>query len=252
MILLDATNKFSTPNVLPFRDLNWMGRLIRKDGTSEEVDLMPKKASNDYITMMYAIDASGKITGKLRRQRTDHNAMSFRSEVENIKEEEYLEKLENENEKIEIADYSRTNEKDVQLPIIETCSFTGTNLCEFIGEKMYINPLLFFTKEHNPFKQEKREYPIDYGFPFLDKYSIIIDIPEGYVVETLPKSTQLDMEDNIGSFKFISNASGNKIQLSISHQINTPIVSSEYYSMLKGYYQGMIAKETEKIVLKKV
>jgi hypothetical protein len=252
MILLDATNKFSTPNVLPFRDLNWYGRLIRKDGTSEEVDLMPTKASNDYITMVYAIDVTGKITGKLRRQRTDHNAMSFRSEIENIKEEDYLEKLENENEKIEIADYSRTNEKDVQKPIIEACSFTGTNLCEIIGEKMYINPLLFFTGEQNPFKQETREYPIDYGFPFLDKYSINIDIPEGYVVETLPKSTQLNMENDLGSFKFISNASGNKIQLSITRQINTPIVSSEYYSMLKDYYQGMIAKQTEKIVLKKV
>ena len=42
-ILLDASDKFSTPNVLPFRALNWYGRLIRKDGTSEEVDLMPKK-----------------------------------------------------------------------------------------------------------------------------------------------------------------------------------------------------------------
>jgi hypothetical protein len=252
LILLDATSKFSTPNVLPFRDLNWLGRLIRKDGTSQEVDLMPKKASNDNVTMNYTIDASGKITGKLRRQRTDHNAMVFRSEIENIKEEDYLEKLENENEKIEIADYSRTNEKEVQLPIIETCSFSGTNLCELIGEKIYINPLLFFTKEQNLFKQEAREYPVDYGFPFADKYIINIDIPEGYMVETLPKSSQLNMEDDLGSFKFISNASGNRIQLSISHQINTPIVSSEYYSMLKEYYQGMIAKETEKIVLKKV
>jgi hypothetical protein len=252
LILLDATSKFSTPNVLPFRDLNWMGRLIRKDGTSEEVDLMPTKASNDYVTMMYAIDATGKISGKLRRQRTDHNAMSFRSEIENTKEDDYLEKLENENEKIEISDYSRTNEKDVQLPIIETCSFSGTNLCELIGEKIYINPLLFFTKEYNPFKQEKREYPIDYVFPFLDNYIVNIDIPEGYVVETLPKSAQFNMEDNLGSFKFMAITGGNKIQLTISHQINTPIVSSEYYPMLKEYYQGMIAKETEKIVLKKV
>jgi hypothetical protein len=252
LILLDATSKFSTPNVLPFRDLNWKGRLIRKDGTSEEVDLMPKQASNDYVMMSYAIDATGKITGKLRRQRTNHNAMSFRSEIENTKEEDYLEKFENENEKIEIGDYSRTNEKDIQLPIMETCSFTGTNLCEFIGEKMYINPLLFFTKEHNPFKQEIREYPVDFGYPFLDKYSINIDIPEGYMIETLPKSAQMNMEDNLGSFNFISNASENKIQLSITHQINTPIVSSEYYSMLKDYYQGMIAKQTEKIVLKKV
>jgi hypothetical protein len=39
-------DKFSTPNVLPFRALNWMGRLIRKDGTSDVVDLMPKVNSN--------------------------------------------------------------------------------------------------------------------------------------------------------------------------------------------------------------
>lgn len=252
LILLDATSKFSTPNVLPFRDLNWLGRLIRKDGTSEEVDLMPKIASNDNIFMNYTIDVSGKVTGKLRRQRTDHNAMSFRAEIENTKEDEYLEKLENENEKIEITDYSRTNEKDVQLPIIESCSFTGTNLCEFIGEKIYINPLLFFTKENNPFKQETREYPVDFGFPFLDKYTINIDIPEGYMVETLPKSSKLKMEDNLGNYQFIVNASENRIQLFITHEINTPIVSSEYYPMLKEYYQGMIAKETEKIVLKKV
>ena len=252
LILLDATSKFSTPNVLPFRDLNWFGRLIRKDGTSEEVDLMSAKASSDFVTLVYATDEAGKITGKYRRQRTDHNAMNFRSEVENTKEEEYLEKLENKNGKIEISDYSRTNEKNIQLPILETCSFTGANLCEFIGEKMYINPMLFFTKEQNPFKQEIREYPVDYGFPFIDKYNISIEIPEGYVIETIPKSAQIDMAESLGSFKFISNVTGNKIQLSVSHQINSSIVSSEYYSMLKEYYQGMIAKETEKIVLKKV
>jgi hypothetical protein len=173
--------------------------------------------------------------------------MSFRSKIENIKEEDYLEKLENENSKIEIADYSRTNEKDIKLPVMETCSFSGTNLCELIGEKIYINPLLFFTKEQNPFKQEEREYPIDYGYPFVEKYNINIDIPEGYMVESLPKSAQLTMENDIGGFKFISNTTGTKIQLAISHQINTPIVSSEYYTMLKDYYQGMIAKETEKL-----
>jgi hypothetical protein len=252
LILLDATSKYSNPNVLPFRDLNWSGRLIRKDGSSENVDLMPKMASTDNVTMMYTVDAAGKIAGKLRRQRTDQNAMFFRSEIENTKEEEYLEKLENENQKIEIADYSRTNEKDIKQPITETYSFTGTNLCDIIGEKIYINPQLFFTQVHNPFKQETREYPIDYGFPFVEKYNISIDIPDGYMVETLPKSTQLNMEENIGGFKFIVNSSGNKIQLMITNQINTPIISSEYYSMLKDYYQGIITKGTEKIILKKV
>ncbi|MFV8327664.1 DUF3857 domain-containing protein [Flavobacterium sp. ZS1P14] len=252
LVLLDASDKFSTPNVLPFRALNWEGRLIRKDGTSEEVDLMPKTASNNTVIMNYSVDANGQVLGKLRRQSTDHNAMVFRENVGNIKEDAYLEKLENEYEKIEIKEYSRTNEMDLLLPVMETFSFSGSNLCERIGGKIYVNPMLFFTEEQNPFKQEKREYPVDYGFPFLDKYSINIEIPDGYKVETLPASTVLNMENNLGSFKFVTNLLENRVQLVITHQINTPIISSENYSMLKEYYQGMVAKENEKIILTKI
>jgi hypothetical protein len=60
------------------------------------------------------------------------------------------------------------------------------------------------------------------------------------------------MEENLGSFKFMSNLVGNTIQLAITHQINAAIISAQYYSMLKEYYQGMILKESEKIVLKKI
>lgn len=251
-ILLDASDKFATPNVLPFRALNWLGRLIRKDGSSEEVDLMPKKASNDIVFINYSIDPEGKVTGKTRRQFTDYNAMITRENIFSLKEEEYLEKLENENNKIEISDYSKTNEKDLLLPITESYSFAGNNLCEVIGGKIYVSPMLFFTNEKNPFKQEVREYPVDFGYPFLDKYNIIIRIPEGFAVETLPKPAIINMEDNLGSFKFNIASDGSTLQLNIQHQINEAIVSTDQYEMLKEYYKGMIAKETEKIVLKRI
>ncbi|QDW19058.1 transglutaminase domain-containing protein [Flavobacterium sp. KBS0721] len=251
-VLLDASDKFSTPNVLPFRALNWSGRLIRKDGTSEEVDLMPKKSSNDVVYMNYSIDAEGKITGKTRRQCTDYNAMITRDNINGVKEDEYLEKLENRNNKIEISDYSRTNEKDLLLPIIESYSFTGNNLCEVIGGKIYISPMLFLTNEKNPFKQDLREYPVDFGFPFTDKYNITLQIPEGFTAEVLPAPVVMNMEDNLGSFKFNIAPAGNALQINIQHQINEAIVSTEKYEMLKEYYKGMIAKETEKIVLKRI
>ncbi|TDX09001.1 DUF3857 domain-containing protein [Flavobacterium sp. S87F.05.LMB.W.Kidney.N] len=251
-ILLDATDKYSTPNVLPFRTLNWMGRLIRKDGSSEEIDLMPKKASNDIVFMNYDIDAEGHVKGKTRRQCSDYNAMITRENFEKLKEEEYLEKLENNSGKIEISEYSRTNEKDLLAPAIETYSFTGNNLCELIGGKIYVNPMLFFAKDKNPFKQDVREYPVDFGYPFLDKYNITIKIPEGYTVETLPAAVAYNMENNLGSFKFNIAANDNVLQLSIAHQINEAIVTTEQYEMLKEYYKGMIEKQTEKIVLKRI
>lgn len=94
-ILLDATDKFSIPNILPLRTLNWNGRLIRKDGTSETVDLMPKKLSNDNVFISYSIDPQGKINGKVRRHCTDFNAMITRENFSSLKEDAYLEKLEN-------------------------------------------------------------------------------------------------------------------------------------------------------------
>lgn len=251
-VLIDASEKFSAPNILPLRVLNWSGRLIRKDGTSQEINLMPAKTSEDTVFMNYTIDADGKVTGKTRRQSTDYNAMVTRDNIDGVKEEEYLEKLENQHNKLEISEYSRTNEKDISLPTIESYSFAGNNLCEVIGGKIYVSPLLFFTEDKNPFKQEVREYPVDFSYPFLDKYKVTIQIPEGFAVETLPASAAINMEDNLGSFKFNIAANGNMLQLSIAHQINEAIISAEKYEMLKEYYKGMIAKETEKIVLKRI
>ncbi|GIQ60212.1 hypothetical protein Flavo103_33480 [Flavobacterium collinsii] len=251
-VLLDASDKFSTPGVLPLRALNWYGRLIRKDGSSEEVDLMPKKASNDIVFMNYTIDPEGKVTGKTRRQCTDYNAMITRANISGLKEEEYLEKLENLNNKIEISEYSKTNEKNILLPIVETYSFTGNNLCEVIGGKIYVSPMLFFANNENPFKQEVREYPVDFGFPFMDKYNITLQIPEGFTAETLPAPAVINMQDDLGSFKFNIAANDNLLQITIQHQINAAIVTTEQYEMLKEYYKGMIAKETEKIVLKRI
>lgn len=251
-ILLDASDKFSTPNILPLRVLNWSGRLIRKDGTSEEINLIPQKTSNDNVFLTYSIDADGKVTGKTRKQSLDYNAMITRGNIFNVKEEEYLEKLENNNNKIEISEYSKTNEKDILLPIIETYSFTGNNLCEIIGGKIYVSPMLFFANEKNPFVQEVREYPVDFSYPFADKYNITIKIPDGFAVETLPAPALVTMENNLGAFRYNIAANENTLQVSISHQINQAIVSAEGYDMLKEYYKGMIAKETEKIVLKRI
>lgn len=251
LILLDATEPFSSPNILPLRVLNWEGRLIRKDGSSTEVDLMPKKPSTDAVSMKYTFASTGTVSGKLSRKRTDYNAMIFRNSAESIKEEVYLEKYENDNKKIEVSEYERVIDKNLNAPVIENITFTGGNFSEVINGSIYINPMLFFTLEQNPFKQETRDYPIDYGFPIVEKYNITIDIPEGYIVDTMPVPIVLNMEDNLGQFKFLINKSDIAIQMAVSFQINTPIVTTDYYEALKGFYQRMIEKQNEKIVFKK-
>jgi transglutaminase-like putative cysteine protease len=251
LVLLDATEKFSAPNILPSRDLNWFGRIIRKDGSSAEVELSPKMVSKDITNMSYTINADGSINGKLRRQMSDHVALSFRQVYVGLSTDNYLEKLESRNNNVELSEYKRDNETDLSKQVLEFYAFKDTKSTEIIGNKVYISPLLFLSSSENPFKQEKREYPVDFGFPFEDKYNVIIDIPEGYAVESIPTEINLATGDGIGTFKYFTSNTANKIQIQLTTDINAAIVPAEYYDILKEFFKKMIEKQNEKIILTK-
>lgn len=252
LILLDATEKYSEPNILPLRDLNWEGRLIRKDGTSIDVDLMPTTLSRESINMNVMLKSDGSANGKIRRQLTDHEALSFRKEHISKTNDAYLEELETKNSNMEINDYVRENDLDLSKPIVESYNFKDTKSVEIINDKIYISPMLFFATKENPFKQEIREYPVDFGYPSQGKCNISMSVPEGYVVESLPASVNIVTGDGIGSFKFMIVNNNNIIQLVCTATINTAIVSPDFYPVLKGFFQQMIDKQNEKIVLKKI
>ena len=251
LILMDATEVFSAPNVLPLRDLNWFGRLIRKDGTSTQISLTPTMLSKETSTMNVVMNADGTIDGKIRRQYTNHEALIFRQNNIDTKEDTYLEKLENYNNNIEIGEYVRANELDLSKPVMETYSFKSNKDVEIISDKIYLSPMLFLTDKENPFKQEIREYPVDFGYPFESKIYINIDIPLGYKVEFLPKAANLLTGDNIGAFNYVVENTDNKIKMIVTTTINTAIVSADFYDVLKEFYQAMVNKESEKIILTK-
>ena len=136
--------------------------------------------------------------------------------------------------------------------MIETYDFTHTNMVERIGGKIYFSPMLYFAKVENPFKQEKREFPVDFPFPYQDKYTFSITIPDGYEIESLPKALSVVMEENLGSFKFNISSVGKTIQVMATIDVNSSHFSPNYYPTLKNFYKAMIEKQNEKVVLKKV
>ena len=251
-ILLDATNKYATNNILPLQTLNWTGRLLREDATSEEIKLEPKFLSKKAINMVVSIDEKGKLSGKYRVFRADYEAFIFREKFAGMNQQNYLEKLENDFPGIQITDYNIDNSKDASKPINENFNFTNDNQCEIIGDKIYINPQLFLAETKNPFVQEKRSFPIYFGYPDQEKFNVNIEIPKGYAVESIPKGIKLQTRESVVSFIFNAAISNNTIQIAIVKESNKQLVSSGFYSDLKAFYQQMIDKQNEKIVLKKI
>lgn len=250
--LLDASNKYTAKNILPLYTLNWTGRLIKQDGTSQEIKLLPEFRSQKVINMIVEIDQKGKMSGKYRVQRTDYDALDFREKYSGINKKQYIEEVENDYKGIQISEYFIDNLKALSKPIVESFTFSTDNECEIIGDKMYINPQLFFTQTQNPFVQEKRELPIYFGYPKQEKTTINMAVPPGYIVESIPKSIKLITGDNVGLFTLNCVTSDDKIQIVISNEINKEIIPSDFYNVLKSFYQQMIDKQNEKIVLKKI
>lgn len=251
IVLLDATSKYSAPNVLPFRALNWQGRVIRKSGSSALIDLYPKTISKNTTSLFLKLDDTGLVEGQMRAVKTGHKARNYRNKYNSTDEEQFITNLENKFDGMEIEEFKVSNNKNLGKPVMESCKFSIESQADIIEDKIYFSPMFFFKMNENPFKLEKREFPIDFGYPSDDIYRFNITLPEGYTVVSAPKSKKLELPDNLGSFVYQVKVNGSMIQLVIDSKINVPIVSPIYYDALKSYFSGLIEAENEQIVLTK-
>lgn len=252
VILLDATNEYGTPNVLPLRTLNWEGRIVREDKSSSTINLYPKQKSQDKLTMMVNLTSVGGLEGSIRSIKTNHHAMTYRKRYLETDHDQYLEDLENKYGGMEIEEFSVKNENDLSKPVMETYKFSMESQADVINDKIYFSPLFFLRSKENPFKLEKREFPIDFSYPSSIKYMVIVNLPEGYKVESIPEPAAMVLPENLGGFKYNLEARGTNIQIIVDTEINEAIISPIYYDALKAYFSKLVEKESEQIVLTKV
>ncbi|ARV15334.1 DUF3857 domain-containing protein [Polaribacter sp. SA4-12] len=250
-VLLDASEEFSLPNMLPTRALNWKGRKVTKEGGSIWVELTSSKHASEDNSVMVKISDEMMVEGMVRTKYDNLNALNYRKNNNHIKEEDLITKLE-EKYKLEIEDYKVLNKKVLEKSVIRNVKFLSEDLIEEINGKIYIEPLLFLSEHNNPFKLEDRKFPVDFATPWKDRNTVSIQIPEGYKVESLPESLAIGLPDGLGVFKFRVMQQGNKISTISILQFNEGVISAQYYASLKDFYGQMVKKQSEKIVLIKL
>ncbi len=253
LLLLDASSPYTSPNILPIRCINWFGQLIKPDETTEQISLQPSEKSKDNFILNLKLKEDGSLEGQMRRQYTKHLGYIYRTRFTEVDEENYIEKKENDYE-IDITEYSNKNIKNLSDAVVETIIFTKENAADVINGDIYFSPLLFLAQDENPFKQDKkdRKLPIDFTFPFSNKYMINIEIPDGYTVDYIPEPTAVALPERKAMFRYNVQKTGNKFQVVVTEDINAPILPAEYYKPLKDYFSQIVSKETDKIVLKKL
>ena len=116
---------------------------------------------------------------------------------------------------------------------------------------LYLTPLFGDAWHDNPFKAADRKYPVEIPYVIDEMYNLTLEIPEGYVVDELPKSAKVALSGNDGLFEYLLANQGNMIQLRCHLKLTKAFFPAEDYSSLRDFFGYVVKKESEQIVLKK-
>jgi len=249
---LDATEKLLPFGMLPYRCLNGEGRVLdfKKGSYWELIKTIQKTSTKTVLQLELKED---QFIGKIKKVQKGYPAFFKRKQLEKLTEEEYLEELESKNPNLEIDDYKIENkETNLEEAVIETFWVTIDNDDFQNNKKIRFNP--FFTERitKNPFKLNKRDYPVDFGYIRSETYLLTLKIPENYIIKKLPKNSAVTLPNKGGRFIFRIIRKGNRgIQLYFKFDINRKIFSNQEYFYLKEFYKQLIATQKGYIELEK-
>ncbi len=249
-MLLDATEEYLPAGSIPFRCLNGIGILIRKD-LPAEIHLTNNDSNTTTIVSLEIKE--GKISGTMNSGMTGEDAFNFRMNLKSAGgSKEYFEKVKNNSSEIQYLDYSYSNQDSIYLPARKEYKFNLTNSEESNNSIIYLNPILSDRHQKNPFTSPTREFPVDFGSPFRNSYSMVLKIPEGYQVEELPKNKSFMVGNKDGIYAYQAVQMDGQIVVSTRLVFDKPIFLPQEYENLKLFYDMIVSKEAEQIILKKI
>lgn len=252
VILLDATEENCSFNELPARAMNWNGRIIRDKENSDWLDLMPDEQSKKISTLNLEIGPEQTLKGKYISKISGLYAKSYRDDFKAINEDMHIQLLEKNKGSIQISNLETQGQMEIGSEITQSYNFELESGMENINGNLYIKPLLFNAENENPFKADKREYPIIFDFPSVDSRIVNILVPEGFEVESLPQSAIVELNAGAGTFKFLTSQNGRYLRIESTFDLQTIAYSPTEYDALKQFYGQIVEKHSEAIVLKKL
>ena len=185
------------------------------------------------------MNENGEMRGELYITYYGYNAHDRRSKIWGLSEDSTLEAMEYEYENVELVSYKIKNKSDLDKPLIETFEILISE-CSIGGSKCIFYPTVTSTYENNPFKQENRLYPVDFGYPWQEIVNFTLSVPENVKITDYPDNKSLKLENQAASFRHINRYEGNVYEFNSTLKINKPVFYNYEYPPLKNLFGQML------------
>lgn len=251
IVLLDATDPLLTVNMPRPNALNKLGWAVDLEHLSW-IDINVPMCRDIYGSEL-RIDEEGNVMGKMRAIFNSYTSLSERQLHHSDPSGSYWKNrmgmftsdilLKS----VNVQDYGESSSKFMNEILFEV-----PNGAMKAGDYLYLSPIYYSTFEQNPFQLKQRDYPIDFPYPFEERYVVSLIVPEGYEVEEIPESTSFLLPNGAGKFEYKASHLSGKIQLMLSVILSETTFSPDQYDDLKMLFDQLVTKRSEQIVLKKI
>jgi len=146
---------------------------------------------------------------------------------------------------------SNYKENPSSLPSVEEqLEVTAPNFASVVGKRIIFSPNTFNKSGSKFDTTEERHAEIVLTYPFYDYDSTVYSIPEGYDVETMPKT--VSAESPFGKYNIQYNYKDGKIICIRSQQREAGKYPASQYPVLVSYFEKIYKADREKVVLRKM
>ncbi len=150
---------------------------------------------------------------------------------------------------VTISEYA-IDDRGAFLPM-STERYSFTKKVDSDGSHIYLNPFVIPLMSESPFKAVTRTLPVEYPYKYSVNMVTTLSLPEGYVVEEMPKPTSLTTDDKTLSLRVNYVLQEAKLIVQCRFIVNKTLFLPEEYDILRQIYDSIVEKNNEMVVLRK-
>lgn len=248
-MVLDATMEELPYDMLPIRCLNYSGRVLDQRGTKKFSLITDKKfVKRNYYDL--TLDENFTLTGKVSYMSKDYAAYDFRLDYDDyLSEQDYVDNLMDSNDGLSITEFTIENIEILEKPVVEKYDVEIEDMVSIIDNQAYINMFMFEQINENPFKSEKRKYPIDFTYARANTGVVRIKLPENYTIEELPETVNINLPENSAQFTMIYQYDNNVLTLNYNLLINRFVFGEKVYVNIKEFYAQVVSNQSKPVIV---
>ncbi len=251
-IMLDPNDLNRPPGLPRVKALNHRVFVANPDNPHWITVDVPK--ASQTIMANVTLDEEGMAEVDIQSRMSSYYAFNGRNRMQEMEEDAELPIVENMMESFpeaEVVSHVVKEEKVKSGPLSMDFKLK-VPMGQAMDDYLYVQPILSPVLNNELADAEYRLYPVDFAYPWMERYITTITIPEGYAVEELPESIRLRSEDGTMSCTFAATAKAdNTISINFTVSIDRTVYEAAEYGTLRTMFKRIIELQESTIVLKR-